>query len=395
MIKVTISTIGTLLIVNRNAIVLTAIYSLALAMILDGLFQDISSGGNAWKQGDWLINNHDVVVRRGLFGSVLLLISSVFDFPVLVLLGVIQGTIISLIFALFWYAGVRNKNSDILTFLLLSPIFLIFSANDLQGSLRKEILAYLSFLPLLFSLLQHGIVHLKYVFISLFLWTIAVSTHEANVFFSPFIVALTYIGFRSQGLKFHIALSSLAYIVISGVAFFYSMSFSSVESHTAVCAPLLKSGLNQDICSGAIRWLEYDVWYGMYRSRSVFISWGLYYFVLTLVFMCTFIFYLFQSFYPFRVLCLFLLVNLFFLPLYFIAIDWGRWINFGMFSFVVLFIAIYIQDGRLHKIPRMNTFSWISTLLFCIAWGVHHGGRAMFEFGFAKNSLAFFSVFGG
>ncbi|WP_153306744.1 hypothetical protein [Desulfonatronum thioautotrophicum] len=390
MINIKFSTITTFLIQNRNAVTLTVVYSLALFIILDGLYHDIIGGGNPWKQGDWLINNHELTVRRGFFGSSLLVISSFFDIPVLYLLGYIQAAIVSIIFVFFWYVGLRHRNCDILTFLLISPVFLIFWANDLQGGLRKELLAYLAFLPLLYGIVRDGFLQSQHILVSLFLWVIAVVAHEANVFFTPFLVFLIFIGYASQGTMRSLFFYSFAFVAISASAFVFALTHSGVESFMDVCRALQDAGLNQHICHGAIRWLEYDFLDKVDKTQARFFSWDFYYFLVTCLLMCSFIVVIFRNFHPKRALFFFFIANMFFLPLYITAIDWGRWVSFGMFTFISVFIAVASQNGTIREIPRMSSISWVCILLFCMVFGVHHGGVASFEYGMFKTILQIF-----
>ncbi len=69
-----------------------ALAGVTSAYILLRLFYDIHSGGNSWKQGDWLINNYSLEIRRGPIGSFFILISDILGSSPLTVVFVTQFT---------------------------------------------------------------------------------------------------------------------------------------------------------------------------------------------------------------------------------------------------------------------------------------------------------------
>ena len=78
---------------------LFSILTIVLVQILEGLYSDIASGGEGWRQGDWLINNEYQLVRRGIFGSLIFRVSDYLSISPLTLLGIIQGVVLVFTFS--------------------------------------------------------------------------------------------------------------------------------------------------------------------------------------------------------------------------------------------------------------------------------------------------------
>jgi hypothetical protein len=169
-----------------------------LFYLLYQLFLDFSLGGNNWKQGDWLINELSGPIRRGLFGSALLRISDVIGLNPLLLLILFQAAIVTLIFAVVGVSAFKLGAPDKVVLLLLSPAFVMFFwFNDPQGSVRKEILAYLAFLPLIVAAIR-GRGSLLALALSITAYAIAMAAHEANVFFLPFLLVAMWLVFPPE-----------------------------------------------------------------------------------------------------------------------------------------------------------------------------------------------------
>ncbi len=94
-------------------------------------FNEIYSGGDPWKSGDWLINYQGGFVRRGALGELLLKLSDLTKFDLLWLLFAFQVLVYVLV--LFFTSRIylvidRNKEWAVV---FLSPAFLMFPFYDL------------------------------------------------------------------------------------------------------------------------------------------------------------------------------------------------------------------------------------------------------------------------
>ena len=137
--------IGYFFLRQRNGRVLGATYFLATSLLLANLLRDMLTGGNSWKQADWLVNSEEVFVRRGLFGSGLLRLSDLLAVKPLLLVGALQAILMLALIGATIVAARRSGLTDRVLLLLLSPgFFVLFWAADPQGSLRKEMIVYLA-----------------------------------------------------------------------------------------------------------------------------------------------------------------------------------------------------------------------------------------------------------
>ena len=95
-----------------------------------------------WIIGDWLINYHGGVVRRGLPGEIFLQISQTLGINIVALVVIFQILIYSVFLIKAYKLSINSVASVLTTTLILSPAFILFPILDPQGSFRKEILLF-------------------------------------------------------------------------------------------------------------------------------------------------------------------------------------------------------------------------------------------------------------
>jgi hypothetical protein len=256
--------------------------------------------------------------------------------------------------------------------------------------MRKEMLAYLSFVPFILLAQNRSKSLVRYVIVSQLLYSIAVFGHEANVFFVPFFAAFIYMFTGSLSLKFFQLF--IPYLVFSILGFLYFVFNSSVNDFMTICQPILSRGVEDSICNGALKWLakgSSDAFsaatkmVGRYAVSKFFFA----YFLL-------FVFYvhILSKFIGYsRSILVFSFSMLPFLPLYFVAIDWGRWMNFHIFSLTVLCLLYFtLKDFKV----ELNKYERTIMIFFCFSWGVSHvGGYFGIEHGFAYRFMMMGSSF--
>ena len=215
---------------------------------------------------------------------------------------------------------------------------------------------------------------------SIALFVIAVVDSEINVFFFPFLAFVAFSVFHFK--------SAVAYAVFTGVcaiaSVLFALKFPSIPSAEAVCNVLLMRGLNDEICSGSIAWLEKDSRDGImavlsmatpaHLARtfsSIFLSLFMIYFVLRV-----------NNWR--RVAAIALCFGFFaFLPLYVVAVDWGRWINMGIFSILSvasIISARFYRDNPAGGHARVDGERWqiiVLLLVFCSVWAITNRGTLM------------------
>ena len=330
------------------------LFSLSYLFLM--LLQDVWDGGNAWKQGDWLINSQAGTVRRSLLGDFTFLLSDAFRTSPLIMLSVIQALFLVSLFYLFARLG-QFVPTAVLFVVVCSPAFFpLFWASDPQGSLRKELIGFVAIILLVLSLKVGSRAGL---WVSIVIYFLAVFSHEALTAFMPLIVYLIFIYGRSKLSTYEIWVSCTALVVISIAAITFALIFASGPGAQAVCGVVMDYNLPQRLCGGAIKWLDRGVLDGY--SKVVNMADGLVILKFLLVYVYCFlgiVTVLATKEQLTFLLYAFVATGSPFLPLYFIAVDWGRWLSLHFFSFSILIVAKCVLGSETPMVLRSVTFSF-------------------------------------
>lgn len=171
---------------NTNNLPRTVVWLVYFSLVIYYALEVYSGNIPTFQMGDWLINYEGGVVRRGLIGDFILVFSDL-GFPLSWLTFTIQIFIAFLVFYLVEELYfMRDREKSWLLF-LFSPAFILFSFHSLNGSFRKEIIVYLSFLILVRGYaLKH--MSIPTLLASIFLYFIATFSYEPSALFLPFFV---------------------------------------------------------------------------------------------------------------------------------------------------------------------------------------------------------------
>lgn len=329
---------------NHEKILLSSIFLISFFYFSLHIINDYLLGGNSWKQGDWLINSQGGPTRRSLLGDGFIFISGATGINLLLLVAIAQ-----IFVALFLYLGtykiiISEKNGALCTIALSSSFFLFFWAADPQGSGRKEIITFLALNIISLSLARD---RLTLSCIGFSIYVISVFSHEAMILFLPAIL-FSYlcipdkskIGFKMKALALLLSIASI-------LAFYLAVRNAASPDTSAICNSVLALGVSTKVCGGAIQWLNYDFDHGVNAVQSlVSLSVMAHLLVGYCVALAPAFYIAMQSTNKnFSFLVIFASA-LPFLPLYFFAIDFGRWMSFHIFSIFFLF-SISIASGRI------------------------------------------------
>jgi hypothetical protein len=318
--------------------------------VLRSLWFDVSVGGNEWKQGDWLINAANDPIRRGLFGSAILVLSDGLHTSPVVVTAILQLTAFMLLVASTLITFNRLLDDPIYVVILLSPAFyFVFWAVDVHGSMRKEVIAFAAMsLLLLVPLIRTG--KLSVVVASAVLFILACTGHEANVLLTPAYAAI-YIAavrpsLRSRWLLPLYILFAAAVLAVIG----YTLTNITVGNSQSVCEPLLMRGIDPRICGGAITWLDTSSQDAMGQVAESLSPTFMLSFLLMYVFAAVPIVYLlFLHEKRERLILAFFLFLIPILPLYIVAFDWGRWMSLHVVSFS-FFLSALVLTGTVSAV---------------------------------------------
>ncbi|MDA8586405.1 hypothetical protein N9L47_09070 [Rhodobacteraceae bacterium] len=304
---------------------------LSFLLVSLGVYYDYLAGGHNWKQGDWLINNSAGYVRRGPLGSAFISISDYIGSNPLLVVSVCQIIILAILFISFRLLVTQCNHPKLWLLILISPaIFTVFWVADPLGAVRKELIAFTGL-----SLYALGSIRENWLLLwaGVLVFCISVVSHEAMVLFIPTLFGIIILTELHKTATKHALTSAIVVTCLSIVAFIYAINTSQAVETYEICSALIERGLNELICRGAIEWLSYDSSHGfrfvvsMLNTRSI------------IDFLIIYAFALLPFFYIIslgerktRNILALVLLALPFIPLYFVAVDWGRWISFHIFS---------------------------------------------------------------
>jgi hypothetical protein len=327
------------------------------------LLFDYLNQGDGWRQGDWLINFGAGIVRRGVIGEGLILLSDLSGVALLVVTLLAQGALLGLLLLVFWLIWRAHNTRIMLVLLAASPMFcLMLWAGDVQGILRKELLGYLA---LGFLVLCSAMPRLLPLFATLFLlfFTLGNAGNLLHLFLTPVALIGVYL-LCWEGLLSRRGSYLLGGTVI-GIALFcfgFALLFKTVPEYLGMCQPLMERGFDAGFCEHAIRWLvpeEVD------HSAEVHVRMtpeGMQHFaaisliaVIPLLLAC-------RAFGEWRFpLLIILAAFLPMLPLYVIATDWGRWFSISYMSAAFLLVMAHFA-GRL-SVKKAPAWPIVAALL--------------------------------
>jgi hypothetical protein len=321
--------------------------------------------------GDWLINYTNGLVRRGLFGEIAMQFHRWFGTsPVDAVLaskyiahGVLCGSILLL--------AIVKGIGWIEVLLLISPWALMFDLNDPGGSGRKEILLFASFAFFaflqVFSKAPSKSIFKRWDFYYLIIvMTVMAFAHEGLIFFFPFFYLPLYLkrGFNKSDFLTVFIPYLISLLVL---AVLYAFFKGNKETADAICASLNPWSVNGSLGCDAIHLLA-----GKHPKAHIgFIKSFTPLLLLTMIpIYCYGRWVAGLTKYHLLLAMMFTLVLT--VPLYGIAIDWGRWIHI---SGMLFFITFFSLKGS--STPRRYSLVTVM-LIVCLAvpytfyWRIPH-----------------------
>ena len=326
-------------------------------------WRTIQEGTQGYLIGDWTISYAGGVVRRGFSGWLLLSVAPEAS-SALAVLWATQTLLYLVIFGIVAWWAIRLPAPLAWAPFLLSPAFLLFGLNDFGGTHRKEIIV-LAGMFVLAEAVRSGRAVGASTAVAFLLFAIGVISHEANVFLLvPLIVLVRWaaadglvterFGRRASiGFATAAALGLVLAVVAPGTA----------EQQQTICADLLRRGFDENLCRGSLAYIgEPASGQAMRVLLDALPGYALY--VLPALF----------ALIPFlwspwarahRRLLIASVAPI--VPLFLIAIDWGRWI---MWAAVVATVLTVVGSSRASRPPRRMPVPVL--VLFIVGWSLPH-----------------------
>ena len=323
----------------------------------------VASGGHAWKTGDWLINYSDGLIRRGLSGALSIFLAEALSVNVKWVTYLIQTSIFVAFVGLTLKKFYQFESSPKSVFLLLSPAFaFMFWINDPAVAFRKEICIYLA-LIFVFKAFQKNDLRLRWYWASLVTFCIAGLSHEVTVFFIPFFVFAIFNHFEALNSDVKSIIRYSSPFIILGVMILYVSYFykGSQQSMDAICASLQPYDLKADICEGAISWLKYDTRFGFERVQELGSAVWLSYLLLAVLSMVPIFLLKGDKYFWIATLAGWLSM----LPLFLVAVDYGRFISMAYTATVLMLIWT-----RPELIKKSWPIHWVVGFLYSFFWAL-------------------------
>lgn len=347
---------------------LCAILSISFLSVLFWTLVDLRSTGNPWKQGDWLINSVNGPARRSFTGDVFIWLSDFSRFNPLEITILFQVILLTALFAATVHLF---RKSDPLTSLLITTscgFFVLLWPSDPQGSMRKEIISFLSV-----KLIANGLTgNRTTLIVGALLFPIAVLSHEALVLFLPTVLALSYINRNTLTKDAIVKYSLSASAVLSLVAFGYNMTTTASADPDLVCQPLVDRGLAPEICAGAIQWVSKgtaDAVLFVLQNRSIHSLLDTTAAYASALLPLAVLISILEN--RRKVALILMLSAVPFLPLFIVGTDWGRWMSFHIFSFSMILLS-YQSNGKFTIASQLPKHALLATLFFSLAFSATH-----------------------
>lgn len=353
------------------------VFLFAGLIVLSDLAFDIMTGGNPWRQGDWLINSNLEHVRRGLLGSVIIFVADMLAVRPLYALAAFQAVLAITLFAATALAFVKAADRREYFLLLASPSFIvIFWIADPYGAMRKELIAYCAIALLLIYPIYRS---KACILLATVVFILGCMGHEANTLFLPLFAAMLLLISAGAEDRRLLMACGVAASLAAATGFGYAVHFSVVSDTDVICRPLLERGMLPILCEGPIRWLGQDTAFAlrqvaakMEAPENVYLF-PLYY----LLAFSPILYFASLTKHPKRLYLAYALCGLPFLPLFIVALDWGRWLSFHVTSAVLLTLALGLT-GRLHFAKSVPSWLLLLFVLGGILWAPENEKGLMF-----------------
>lgn len=326
-----------------------------------------------WTISDWLINYEDGgFKRRGLCGSVLFAIQDTMGISLKNQIFFIQ--IISYtVFLWIIYKNLQKKKLDLfLLCILLSPFVLLYPICTIANAGRKEILLILIFYG--YAFLDNKKV---YDWIVLIFYLGIIFMHELSFFYLPFLLWIKYKKSNNSYDLFYSATVILLSFISVIVIFNYGGNINQGQSISL----LLERGVRLSPGNIFLHEFSFDFSHVIRYKLSFFVH------ILELVLIVSqmlYYVYYFQRKYFREFLFGFAITIIWTLPLYYLAIDWFRWIHIYS-TFLFLIILFQAPKTEIFKINTKGIKVWhllITPALFLLFYFHMNHSEILINLGF-------------
>ena len=344
-----------------------------LYIIVFTFFHNRKSDG--YVLGDWLINYQDGgFKRRGLSGSFFFFLQDLTGFQLNILVFLVQVIIITIFFYFFVKIIVSKSITLWYLSLLLSPLGFIAYFNCVDYVGKKEFILFAIFSYFVYQINCSTLTRKKEYIICILIF-IATLFHEIVFFFIPYFVLLLIIYNKNINFKLYIKYFLAGFVPVILILFFGN------EINEGNSLQILKE-------RGVV--INNGIFFWNVNEREYIVSQAKDYSLYVISFLISFFhikFYLKIEKLDKKIGWGFLFAFLYTLPLFLLAIDWGRWFYIHMIMIIMVlgFLLKAKKDGDLSKTQFVINKSNIVLLLFIVfslAYRVEMSGKGFSFEGF-------------
>ena len=333
-----------------------------------------------WTISEWLINYQGGFTRRGLIGEIVFQFSKIFSITLREIIFTFQ-VVTYIIFYSLLYKFIRDINKSLLLiFAIFSPLFVIYPIAEVEVLARKEVFVFISFLTVANIFAQKTIKNKHFLYFSLILVT-TILIWEGVIFYLPFFIIIPII--KNNFVLDKIFLIRIILSVLPTLIVFYFIVFFKL---TANEIKIMCDSVNE--CYGAMSYMNNSLDSNIAEVTSKF----------KLIYLIRYILIFLIGFFPFLIIIKNskFKVNLFIigkncLPIFFIlflpnilffyvAQDWGRWINISYTLSLLTYIYSFKNNFITTNYKSIN-FSFLKNKFILILSFI------IFSFGWSPKTL--------
>jgi len=311
----------------------------------------------------WSIDYTGGMNRRGLIGELITLVSPNSDIKLVV------AVLISIIYSLILYNILKifsiSRQNYISVIMTISPFYMLFVINDFRGGNSKEIIGFLAFsLIILYNFKKDSYL----IYASLLTYIIAIYSHSVNVFIFPFIIFYIY---KVSDIKRKNALY-IAYsmCLLSLVGFVFSpLILNSYFDQDVWCLNLIQNFSLPHSCADLLDGNMLDlkvngdffdnIGYTFERiNLMTFLNFGILFFIGNSYLLKTKLVSI-----NFKEL---IVVFISLLPLFVVALDWGRWLFILFFCLFTIYISYPDKNEDSRNLIKTYIFLALPTFILYV-----------------------------
>ena len=333
-----------------------------------------------WTISEWLINYQGGFTRRGLIGEIVFQFSKIFSITLREIIFTFQ-VVTYIIFYSLLYKFIRDINKSLLLiFAIFSPLFVIYPIAEVEVLARKEVFVFISFLTVANIFAQKTIKNKHFLYFSLILVT-TILIWEGVIFYLPFFIIIPIIKNNfvlDKIFLIRIILSVLPTLIVFNFFVFFKLSANEIK--------IMCDSVNE--CYGAMSYMNNSLDSNIAEVTSKF----------KLIYLIRYILIFLIGFFPFLLIIKYSIfkVNLFIfgkncLPIFFIlflpnilffyvAQDWGRWINISYTLSLLTYIYSFKKNFIITNYKSIN-FSILKNKFILILSFI------IFSFGWSPKTL--------